>query len=193
MKWITILVLFIVIALTVLAAVPFSSGNAEDQASPIFGIKIPAGYREWKLMSVAHEEGTLNDLRAILGNDIAIKAAQDGKLPYADDTIIARLAWNYDPLAESIHTDHGKRPASAGATSRPSSISIRASSRKARNSLSRRGSPLQTRCSARWRRPRASPPWFAGWGGRSFTQSTKGTKGTKEAEEVRRTASADEF
>ena len=101
MKWIAILVLFIAIVLTALAAVPFSSGNAEGQASPIFGIKIPAGYRDWKLISVVHEEGTLNDLRAILGNDIAIKAAQDGKLPYPDGTIIARLAWNYDPLAES--------------------------------------------------------------------------------------------
>jgi hypothetical protein len=50
---------------------------------------------------VAHEEGKLNDLRAILGNDVAIKASREGKLPYPDDTIIARLAWSYDPLEES--------------------------------------------------------------------------------------------
>jgi cytochrome P460 len=50
---------------------------------------------------VAHEEGTLNDLRAILGNDVAIKAARDGTLPYPDGTIIARLAWSYDRLEES--------------------------------------------------------------------------------------------
>jgi hypothetical protein len=53
------------------------------------------------LISVAHEEGKLNDLRAILGNDVAIKASREGKLPYPDDTIIARLAWSYDPLEES--------------------------------------------------------------------------------------------
>jgi hypothetical protein len=34
-------------------------------------------------------------LRAILGNDIAIKAYRDGKLPFPDGTIIARLAWSY--------------------------------------------------------------------------------------------------
>jgi hypothetical protein len=53
------------------------------------------------LITVAREEGKLNDLRAILGNDAAIKAAQAGNLPYPDGTIIARLAWSYDPLEES--------------------------------------------------------------------------------------------
>jgi hypothetical protein len=79
----------------------FSAGGADDQSSPIFGIKIPPGYRDWRLISVAHEEGNLNDLRAILGNDAAITAAREGKLPFSDGTIIARLAWSYDPLEES--------------------------------------------------------------------------------------------
>ena len=56
-----------------------ASGQADGEAAPIFGIKIPAGYRDWRLISVAHEEGTLNDLRAILGNDIAIKASGKGR------------------------------------------------------------------------------------------------------------------
>ena len=59
---------------------------------PIFEVKIPPGYRDWRLISVAHEQGNLNDLRAILGNDIAIKAARERTLPYPDGTIIARLA-----------------------------------------------------------------------------------------------------
>jgi hypothetical protein len=50
---------------------------------------------------VAYEEGNLNDLRAVLGNDVAIKASREGRLPYPDGTIIARLAWSYDPLEES--------------------------------------------------------------------------------------------
>jgi hypothetical protein len=78
-----------------------ASGQADGGAAPIFGVKLPAGYRDWRLISVAHEEGTLNDLRAILGNDIAIKAAREGTLPFPDGTILARLAWNYEPLAES--------------------------------------------------------------------------------------------
>jgi hypothetical protein len=53
------------------------------------------------LISVAHEEGNLNDLRAILGNDVAVKASREEKLPFPDGTIIARLAWSYDALEES--------------------------------------------------------------------------------------------
>ena len=78
-----------------------ASGQAGKEAAPIFGVKIPAGYRDWRLISVAHEEGNLNDLRAILGNDVAIGASRQGKLPFPDGTIIARLAWSYDPLEES--------------------------------------------------------------------------------------------
>ena len=77
-----------------------ASGEA-GEAAPIFGIKLPPGYRDWRLISVAREEGMLNDLRAVLGNDVAIKAARDGTLPYPDGTVIARLAWSHDPLAES--------------------------------------------------------------------------------------------
>ncbi|MGA7485678.1 MAG: cytochrome P460 family protein [Xanthobacteraceae bacterium] len=78
-----------------------ASGQADGEAAPIFGIKIPPGYRDWRLISVAHEEGSLNDLRAILGNDVAIKAAREGTLPFPDGAIIARIAWSYDPLEES--------------------------------------------------------------------------------------------
>ena len=85
----------------VIAALASASGQTEGEAAPIFGIKIPSGYREWKLISVAHEEGSLNDLRAILGNDVAIKASREGKLPYPDGSIIARLAWSYDPSEEN--------------------------------------------------------------------------------------------
>jgi hypothetical protein len=38
---------------------------------------------------------------AILGNDVAIKAFGEGKRPFPDGTIIARLAWSYVPLEES--------------------------------------------------------------------------------------------
>lgn len=76
-------------------------GGRDGAAAPVFGIKLPEGYREWRLISVAHEEGKLNDLRAILGNDIAFEAAHMGQLPYPDGSIIARLAWNYEPLPES--------------------------------------------------------------------------------------------
>ena len=78
-----------------------ASGQSNGEAAAIFEGKLPPGYRDWKLISVAHEEGNLNDLRAILGNDVAVTAAREGKLPYPDGTIIARLAWTYHPLEES--------------------------------------------------------------------------------------------
>ncbi len=97
-----VLVLVAVVALGgVVAYMAPASGQADGEAAPIFGVKIPPGYRDWRLISVAHEEGNLNDLRAILGNDEAIKAAREAKLPFPDGTIIARLAWDYVPLAES--------------------------------------------------------------------------------------------
>jgi hypothetical protein len=74
---------------------------ADGAGAPIFDVKLPAGYRDWKLISVAHEEGALNDLRAVLGNDIAIKAYREGRLPFPDGAIIARLAWRYVPSEEN--------------------------------------------------------------------------------------------
>ena len=76
-------------------------GQATEKAAPLFGVKLPPGYRDWKLISVAHEAGNNNDLRAILGNDIALKAYREGKLPFPDGTIIARLAWSYDSSEEN--------------------------------------------------------------------------------------------
>ena len=81
-----------------------ASGQADGEAAPIFGVTIPPGYRDWRVISVAHEEGNLNDLRAILGNDVAIKAAREGTLPYPDGTIIARLAWGFDSSEENNRT-----------------------------------------------------------------------------------------
>ena len=78
-----------------------ASGRGDGEAAPIFGVKIPAGYRDWRLISVAHEAGNLNDLRAILGNDMAIKAYREEKLPFPDGAIIARLAWSYVPSEEN--------------------------------------------------------------------------------------------
>src|SRR6267143_642059 len=98
-------IVFVLVAGVALASVVAymapASGQADGEAAPIFGVKIPPGYRDWRLISVAHEEGNLNDLRAILGNDVAIKAYREGKLPFPDGTIIARLAWSYVPSEEN--------------------------------------------------------------------------------------------
>lgn len=97
-------IVFLLIAMATAAGIvgaTASSSSADQDAAPIFGIKIPSGYRDWKLISVAHEEGNLNDFRAVLGNDIAIQAYREGKLPFPDGAIIARLAWSYIPSEEN--------------------------------------------------------------------------------------------
>ena len=66
-----------------------------EETDSIYNIKIPDGYRDWRLISVAHEEGTLNDIRAVLGNDLAIEAYRKGTRPFPDGAIIARLSWDY--------------------------------------------------------------------------------------------------
>jgi hypothetical protein len=75
--------------------------RADDAASPIFVTIIPPGYRDWKFISVAHEEGNLNSIGAVLGNDVAIKAFREGKLPFPDGAIIAALHYGHVPSEEN--------------------------------------------------------------------------------------------
>jgi hypothetical protein len=77
------------------------SGQTDGDAAPIYGVKIPDGYRDWALISVAHLGAPANDLRAKLGNEIAIKAYRAGTLPFPDGSIIARLAWTPTPSEEN--------------------------------------------------------------------------------------------
>src|SRR6202167_1503590 len=95
---------YLLVVLAALAGALFmahASGRSQGASEPLFGITIPPGYRDWKLISVAHEEGNLNDIRAILGNDLAIKAYREGKLPFPEGTVIARIAWDYVPSEEN--------------------------------------------------------------------------------------------
>ena len=85
----------------IVALAPVAVGGADDDASAVFGVTLPPGYRSWQLISVAHEAGGLDDLRAILGNDIAARAFRDGVTPFPDGAIIARLAWRHVPSVEN--------------------------------------------------------------------------------------------
>ena len=73
------------------------SGQSSGEAAPIYGIKLQQGYRDWRLISVKQLTGAggkLKQLRAQLGNDIAIEAFRAGTLPFPDGAIIAALHWN---------------------------------------------------------------------------------------------------
>ncbi|MGA7925163.1 MAG: cytochrome P460 family protein [Candidatus Sulfotelmatobacter sp.] len=54
---------------------------------------MPPGYRDWQLITVKHLlfAGKGDQLRAQLGNDIAIKAFKEGTRPFPDGAIIAAM------------------------------------------------------------------------------------------------------
>jgi hypothetical protein len=101
MKRITFLLVGLIAVASVIASLAVVSGHTDEGASPLYGVTIPAGYRDWTLISVAHEEGNLNDLRAQLGNEIAIKAYREGTIPFPDGSIIAAIHWQYQPSEEN--------------------------------------------------------------------------------------------
>ena len=95
------LLLVVVVMLAGIVAVTMPESLHADSAAPIFVTKIPPGYRDWRLISVSHEAGTLNSIGAILGNDVAIKAYRAGTIPYPAGTIIAALHYGHVPSAEN--------------------------------------------------------------------------------------------
>lgn len=86
--------LFALAAIMLCAA---SAASATDSAtsavSPIFGVSIPEGYRDWKLIAPAEEAAPLDELRVVLGNPAAVKAIQDLKGPFPDGAILVKLAY----------------------------------------------------------------------------------------------------
>ena len=99
---------------------PPAAGQAAGEGAPVYVTKIPPGYRDWKLVSVAHQEGETKDIRAILANDKGIKAFREAKLPFPEGTIIARIAWEHLPSDENNKAFNDFAKASAD----PQSINI---------------------------------------------------------------------
>lgn len=90
--------------LTLAGVVAFPEPRPPNERGSAFVTKIPSGYRDWRLISVAREEGKLDDIRAILGNGKAIRAYRARKLPFPEGTVIARLAWSYEASEENNKT-----------------------------------------------------------------------------------------
>ena len=57
------------------------------------GIILPEGYKDWRVISVAHRTDN-NTMRAIVGNDKAIEAARKGQTnPWPDGAVLGKLVW----------------------------------------------------------------------------------------------------
>jgi Cytochrome P460 len=94
-----------------------ASGNALEkgspvEASPIYGVTIPPGYRDWKMIAAAQllVPGKIDQLRAQFGNDIAIRAYKEGTRPFPDGSIIVALHWNRVPSKDNNEVLSGPFP-----------------------------------------------------------------------------------
>jgi cytochrome P460 len=68
---------------------------AEQNVEPApNGIAIPQGYKDWRVIASSHRTDN-NTLRVILGNDVAVKAAREGRTnPWPDGAILAKLSFS---------------------------------------------------------------------------------------------------
>jgi len=101
MTRIAFLLVAVVTVSAVLASTSPASGQAGGEAAPVFVTKMPPGFRDWTVISVSHEAGNINSIGAVLGNDVAVKAYREGKLPFPDGSIIAAVHYAYVPSEEN--------------------------------------------------------------------------------------------
>ena len=96
------LIAFLLAGVAALAGVvAFTAPAANQEGASIFVTNIPPGYRDWRLISVAHEEGNFHSFSAVLGNDLAIQTYREGKVPFPDGAIIAALHYRHVPSEEN--------------------------------------------------------------------------------------------
>lgn len=78
--------------LTLAGALAASATSLAVEPAPN-GITMPEGYRDWPMLAV-HYRSDNDTLRAVLGNDVAQKAAREGRTnPWPDGTTFAKLVW----------------------------------------------------------------------------------------------------
>ena len=62
-------------------------------------VTIPEGYRNWQIVAPSHRPDK-DEIRVILGNDLAMKAYGGKTLPFPDGSILAKVAWKRVKSAE---------------------------------------------------------------------------------------------
>ena len=101
MKQFTFFLVAVATMVGLVTLIAAARGNADAEPAPLFVTEIPQGYRDWKWISSAHEAGNLNSLGAVLGNDVAVNAYREKKLPFPDGAIIAALHYHNVPSEEN--------------------------------------------------------------------------------------------
>jgi hypothetical protein len=88
--------LLVVIAAVALIATA-RGGGKPPPAAPVFGVTLPDGYRDWPLIAPAQEAAPFNELRAVVGNAVAMRAFRDHQRPFPDGTVLVKRAWKRVP------------------------------------------------------------------------------------------------
>lgn len=79
-------------ALLVLGISTAQAGPSSVPPAPN-GIEFPADYPDWRVISASHRIDN-KTMRVILGNDVAIKAAREGKTnPWPDGAVLGKVVW----------------------------------------------------------------------------------------------------
>ena len=97
---------FIAVALLAAAGIlapPFPTATAADVVAAPTGVTIPKGYRNWSLVAPSQRDDK-DEIRVILGNNIAMRALRAKRLPFPDGAILAKLAWKRAKSAEFDNT-----------------------------------------------------------------------------------------
>lgn len=84
------------IAALALATEPADKGLV----SPIYGVSLPHGYRQWEVIAPAMEGAPLDELRVVVGNATAARAYRSHTLPFPDGSVLVKLAWKQKPSPE---------------------------------------------------------------------------------------------
>ena len=72
-------------------------GGKPPLAAPVFGVTLPDGYQDWPLIAPAQEAAPFNELRAVVGNGVAMRAFRDQQRPFPDGTVLVKRAWKRVP------------------------------------------------------------------------------------------------
>jgi len=86
MKRVLLCGMFLVISITAVASA------AELPVAPN-GIALIEGFRDWQVIAPSYRSDK-GHIRVVLGNTTAVNAFREGKRPFPDGAIIAKVAWN---------------------------------------------------------------------------------------------------
>ena len=84
-------------------SLPTPTATAADIVAAPTGVTIPKGYRNWQVVAPSQRDDK-DEIRVILGNNIAMKALRAKRLPFPDGSILAKLAWKRVKSAEFDNT-----------------------------------------------------------------------------------------